>query len=1241
MKKKSILLLAGFALSSFWCFGQSPPYTLPVDPINYNSAPAAPESWAFTKYGDYQVSRETGIPNISIPLYTARDGRLSVPVNLSYHAAGIKVDDTPSWVGTGWDLNVGGVVTRTVKGHPDERMEGYLNTGIPELSSLDLFTEWEYAQRLMAGEADAEPDEFAINAPGLSGKFYFKEDGQVISHPFGDDSVSYTLDGYDITSFTIIRSDGVKYLFGSPSMTSYITNYNHYSIHANTTWYLLEMQSPTGEKVKFFYKTKASQTSPRKTQTDYVTLKSSAQGYLGYFKQRKEGLTQPTYIDAKVVERIEFKTGKVVFNSSQGRVDESAELKLNSVEIYGADYTTVIKAFDFSYDYFVSAQSATPDKHRYRLKLLSVGERTLNNVSAPPYTFTYHEHLSAPPRFSFSQDYWGYANGQTPNGSLLPLYTFKDPQGVNIQIGNANREPNESSMKLCTIKRITYPTQGYTEFDFEANRVRNSYTKVTLDTPTFSAKILPILPSESADYAYFPAENVAMPANKTAYVTYSIEQVGDDILPDGMMFVGVEDITAGTSIWAHSAKTEFNQTKILYLTAGHEYRLYVHSYIDQINIKGYAKISLYWENTSTQNVTENTMVGGLRVSSMKHYDDNGVLQSEKFFNYELPDNSGYSSGIYNAVYMPSPEAFLNSRVMRYNVTETDCMLYTDNVISLTASPSNTKAFPLGNLVTYEYVTELNANPTNNTYGKSIYRYDIQKNSTVSQIVGTKENSWSLDKSWLRGQLRKESHLNQQGDTVKNVSYQYEIVDVSPVIIASKFYERWQIGNNNTCVTCGAQGSDCPDAEVESQRIQRLQSANYEIKFQWKRLKSITTTQDGVTSTVSLAYNPQNKHSNVIYAEETTSDNRQVKTYIRYPHEVNETELLARNIVSVPVESDVYIGTTLQSGNRITYGQVGSRYIPRSFEQRLTDGSSYLQIGEVTEADLYGNPIIIKKRDGIDQYILWNAQGNLPLAQVVGPGVSLSNVVVDPTYSSAAPGTTTLREFVVTHGQRVAVSTTILDPSGAINGSTTYSFYVARTGESTKLYEHNQVGSKSDSIDLPPGRYQLRADLNAATSKNIVTQVEVNFKSIDAFYQGFEETEGNSSLYDARTGTRSRTGNYQIKLSNLTDGKPYILSYFKKENGVWTLYNSNVSSTYGEYTIDLTGQVDEVRFHPKGTQMSTYAYDPLNASLVRTMTDANSRSAFYEYDPHGRLEVVRDDNFKINKTLEYRYKTGQN
>src|ERR1700754_1425483 len=82
---------------------------------------ASPNAASLGKYGDIPVSYHTGIPDINIPIYTAQSGKIKLPISISYHAGGLKVQEQASWVGAGWSLNAGGVITRTVVGAPDDR----------------------------------------------------------------------------------------------------------------------------------------------------------------------------------------------------------------------------------------------------------------------------------------------------------------------------------------------------------------------------------------------------------------------------------------------------------------------------------------------------------------------------------------------------------------------------------------------------------------------------------------------------------------------------------------------------------------------------------------------------------------------------------------------------------------------------------------------------------------------------------------------------------------------------------------------------------------------------------------------------------------------------------------------------------------------------------------------------------------------------------------------------------------
>jgi hypothetical protein len=200
---------------------------------------ASPTAASLGKYVDYPVNYHTGVPDISFPIYTVKEGPLELPISLSYHAGGLKVMEHASWVGAGFALNAGGMITRTVRGFPDEiaRYEGksylnqkgyfnYLYVSNGETATLDYL-------RFMENRLDGEPDLFFFNFNGYSGKFYFRPDGTPMLLPASDIRITpqfctggsptgcSSSQGY-LYGWIITTTDGVKY---------YLSNV--YSQHGN------------------------------------------------------------------------------------------------------------------------------------------------------------------------------------------------------------------------------------------------------------------------------------------------------------------------------------------------------------------------------------------------------------------------------------------------------------------------------------------------------------------------------------------------------------------------------------------------------------------------------------------------------------------------------------------------------------------------------------------------------------------------------------------------------------------------------------------------------------------------------------------------------------------------------------------------------------------------------------------------------------------------------------------------
>jgi hypothetical protein len=131
------------------------------------------------------VSEAAGTPSISIPLYEIRSDSLTLPLSLSYHASGIRVMDQASWAGLGWALNAGGVITRQVRGLPDERPNGFSRNfnKVPRQDTITSLKDEVRLGQIAAIKVDYQPDLYNFNFQGQAGSFMLDSSGQFQTLP--------------------------------------------------------------------------------------------------------------------------------------------------------------------------------------------------------------------------------------------------------------------------------------------------------------------------------------------------------------------------------------------------------------------------------------------------------------------------------------------------------------------------------------------------------------------------------------------------------------------------------------------------------------------------------------------------------------------------------------------------------------------------------------------------------------------------------------------------------------------------------------------------------------------------------------------------------------------------------------------------------------------------------------------------------------------------------------------------
>ena len=548
MKVKSILLILGFVLLvGFKSFAQSnSQYFIP------NVFGKSPTQAAFEKYGNYPVNLNSGLPDISIPLYTVTSGDLQVPIVLSYHAAGIKVNETASWVGLGWSLNAGGSITRNIMGNPDDG--GYLNGGFrdaltlaPHTSTTDL--DYLYKTCLQYGGYDARPDIFSYNLPGHSGKFFFnaKDNYNIEYVPFAAIKITNTATPFATATpqFTVLDEKGTTFQVGnSTTETTHSYNSNGTHSYAVTAWMLESMTSQDKKDVISFSYQAQNVTPPDQTGQSIV-VEDNPQVYNGSnnlsycnFTPQYMSATNSTNVNEEDIQRISFKNGYVDFVlAGNARTDAVGAnvFPLGSINVYGLNPGNNSYVLQKSIVFFTSYFGQGGTNAQQRLRLDSVQVRDKSGTAVQTYRFSYNS-LTMPSYYSYSRDFWGYYNG-SKNGSseqtsLIPQMQVQQILNGGTQatqtttIGSSSptsRNPDTTYMQACMLNRITYPTGGHTDFTYQTNRYYDNLGNLQLtgglritqianyDSPT---SITPILKT----YQYNISRPNFMPNNTTGQI---------------------------------------------------------------------------------------------------------------------------------------------------------------------------------------------------------------------------------------------------------------------------------------------------------------------------------------------------------------------------------------------------------------------------------------------------------------------------------------------------------------------------------------------------------------------------------------------------------------------------------------------------------------------------------------------------------------------------------------------------
>lgn len=353
---------------------------------------------------------------------------------------------------------------------------------------------------------ETEPDIFNFNAPGISGKFIVGNDGKVLVES-EDPNIKVDLDGmarYNTENFcaidivstiVIIDGKGNKYTFGgdfSKYELTYTTNdilfqegFKGFPII--NSFSLAKIEQSDGKIINFNYYSPTFDF--QFCHNPYLFLNSASYGLaVSLDSHLQQGSTFDAFYNCGGLscynEIQTVQNNQRYFSIMKKSVLTSiksgdSEVKLNYKNLgypikheysspnnffinewvvdnietyYGANQ---IKKTQFTYQDFGG---------EFKRPFLTEVKNTKDNSK---YTFNYYSSFNLPPYYTKAIDHWGYYNGNDSNLYIAPT----DPS-YNINTGDYNlvntyRDPNGLYHNVALLQKATYPTGGYSTFEYE------------------------------------------------------------------------------------------------------------------------------------------------------------------------------------------------------------------------------------------------------------------------------------------------------------------------------------------------------------------------------------------------------------------------------------------------------------------------------------------------------------------------------------------------------------------------------------------------------------------------------------------------------------------------------------------------------------------------------------------------------------------------------------------------------
>lgn len=979
--KKTMLSIV-MMLFCVWGYAQELPKIVPPSPTAYELG----------KYGDIPVNSFSGTIQHNIPLITYKTNNLVVPISISYNSNGIKVDQLTSNVGLGWSLNIGGVISRVVKGKPDENR----TVSIPQniIGNYESDEAISYFYNLGNNEAlDSQIDVFNFNFLGKSGKFVLNQQKEPMLLNSSELKIERIQDG-----FLIIDGTGVKYYFTSTESSKYRSRGNGQDIWSQdniTAWYLTKIVHPKGDEIYFQYSTNNYSYDIGKSQ--------SLKGTYPFAQTGCNGIVTQHYTASPIsTNEVSISGKRIIQIYSNNSLNGKVKVDYNTSSPVLSNYYLVDKVT------LSNNQEHEIEKVSFNYLSTSNNRNFLANLIFKDvnkkYEFNYIDPNSFPQRLSFSQDHWGYYNGKSntyffPNPTNLP--NIGSPL-VDQNIG-ANKDIDINSAKKGMLKEIIHPTKGSTFFEYESN---NYYGSKRILPPLESVYL--IGDTQSSDFNGKTVSTIITDVNFTQTVRFNSSVSFNDydgncveiphytratVKAENITNPGMDEVFSsdGYSIgnsFQIEPENRYSNLKIT-LTEGNDYKITLTVAKPCI----LASVGFNYYKGPSEIVNTNIPQGGVRIKSIKNKERTFSTPQIKRYYYGKKETLNQSSGVKG----------INPWYVFTSINRQSCedpnsssgqflCLYKDIIYKSLASSSVRQFYQSSTAFTtnYKNITisyggdnfenggeELEYYTRNDQFGNPIYGNHIQ---------GSVKNNWG----WDNGLLKRQTSFRKNGELFLKVREK------------ENTYTRDNNINNVVYGFTVRKNFDllCTYAQPDIRNLDNLDIMENSFRTNWHYLDQTTEKQydnngsNPIITTTNYYYdNPD--HLQQTRVETTNSQGEVIKTETKYAHDVNDTRLISEYRIAEPINvettKEVNTNTIKLSNQNTVYKDFAGLYLPEVIQtskdsQTLEDRVVYHSY------DDKGNPTEVSKKDGTKIYYVWGYQQTQPIAKIEGyTDTALANI----------------------------------------------------------------------------------------------------------------------------------------------------------------------------------------------------------------------------------------------------------